>query len=197
MTAPRTVVIGLGNPLMGDDGVGLAALARLRDDWRLDGVELVDGATWGLSLLPVIEDAERLVLVDAIAAHGEPGDIIELSRERLPIYLSRKLSPHQVDLKDALALAEWRGRLPSDVVAIGVQPGRVELGTELSDAVQPQLGRLVRTVVEQLERWGHTCVGVGVGVRVHGNHFIASGNEMIPVDSDPNSNSSRGHACTR
>lgn len=158
MTAPRTVVIGLGNPLMGDDGVGLAALARLRDDWQLDGVELVDGATWGLSLLPVIEDAERLVLVDAIAAHGVPGDIIELSRDRLPIYLSRKLSPHQVDLKDALALAEWRGRLPTDVVAIGVQPGVVELGTELSDAVAPQLGRLVHTIVEQLERWGHTCV---------------------------------------
>ena len=183
MTAPRTVVIGLGNPLMGDDGVGLAALTRLRDDWQLDGVELVDGATWGLSLLPVIEDAERLVLVDAIAAHGVPGDIIELSRERLPIYLSRKLSPHQVDLKDALALAEWRGRLPTDVVAIGVQPGVVELGTELSDVVAPQLGRLVHTIVEQLERWGHDCVGV----RVQGHHFIALGNEMMPLDSDPNS----------
>ncbi len=153
----RTVVIGLGNPLMGDDGVGLAVLGRLRDEWRLDGVELVDGGTWGLSLLPEIEDAERLVLVDAIAAHCSPGDIIELSRERLPVYLSRKLSPHQVDIKDALALAEWRGRLPSEIVAIGVQPGVVELGTELSDAVAPQLGRLVLTVVAQLQRWGHTC----------------------------------------
>jgi hydrogenase maturation protease len=153
---PRTVVIGLGNPLMGDDGVGLAALERLRG-WRLDGVDLVDGGTWGLSLLPVIEDAERLVLVDAIAAHGQPGDIIELSRERLPIYLERKLSPHQVDMKDALALAEWRGRLPADVVAIGVQPSVVELGTDLSDAVAPQLDALVTAVIAQLERWGHRC----------------------------------------
>ena len=157
MTMPRTVVIGLGNPLMGDDGVGLAALARLRDDWRLDEVELVDGATWGLSLLPVIEDAERLLLVDAIAAHGAPGDIIELSRERLPIYLSRKLSPHQVDMRDALAVAELRGRLPDDVVAIGVQPERVALGTELSAPVAQHLDALVRTVVAQLERWGHAC----------------------------------------
>lgn len=157
LNVARTVVIGLGNPLMGDDGVGLAVLARLRDEWRLDDVELVDGGTWGLSLLPVIEDAERLVLVDAIAAHGTPGDIIELARDRLPIYLSRKLSPHQVDMKDALALAEWRGRLPVDVVAIGVQPGVVELGTELSEAVAPQLGALVNAVVAQLERWGHAC----------------------------------------
>jgi hydrogenase maturation protease len=157
VTVPPTVVIGLGNPLMGDDGVGLAALACLRDEWRLAGVELVDGGTWGLSLLPVIEDAERLVLVDAIAAHGAPGDIIALSRERLPIYLSRKLSPHQVDMKDALALAEWRGKLPAEIVAIGVQPGVVALGTELSDVVGPQLDLLVRTVVAQLERWGHAC----------------------------------------
>ena len=162
MTRLRTVVIGLGNPLMGDDGVGLAVLERLRDDWRLDGVELVDGGTWGLSLVPVIEDAERLVLVDAIAAHGAPGDIIELARERLPIYLSRKLSPHQVDMRDALAVAELRGRLPNDIVAIGVQPATVALGTELSAPVAATVVRLVRAVVAQLERWGHCCEPIPV-----------------------------------
>lgn len=158
MTMCGTVVIGLGNPLMGDDGVGLAALARLRDQWRLDGVELVDGGTWGLSLLPAIEDAERLVLVDAIAAHGAPGDIIELSRDRLPIYLSRKLSPHQVDMRDALAVAELRGRLPDEIVAIGVQPETVALGLELSAPVARGVDPLVRAVVAQLERWGHAPV---------------------------------------
>jgi hydrogenase maturation protease len=156
----RTVVIGLGNPLMGDDGAGLVALAALRDEWTLDGVDLVDGGTWGLSLLPAIEDAERLVMVDAIAAFAAPGDIVELSRERLPIYLSRKLSPHQVDMKDALALAEWRGTLPAEVVAIGVQPHIVELGTELSPVVARQIPALVRAVVNQLVRWGHACTPV-------------------------------------
>ena len=160
-TAVRTVVIGLGNPLMGDDGVGLAALERLQDDWQLDDdVTLVDGGTWGLSLLPVIEDAERLVLVDAIAAHAAPGEIIELTRERLPIYLSRKLSPHQVDMRDALAVAELRGHLPNDIVAIGVQPAVVELGTELSPDVAPRLDALVRTIISRLERWGHRCTPI-------------------------------------
>lgn len=158
-----TVVIGLGNPLMGDDGVGLAALARLRDDWELDGVELVDGATWGLALLPVIEDAHRLVLLDAIAAHGRPGDVIELSRDRLPIYLSRKLSPHQVDMRDALAVAELRGRLPNDIVAVGVQPDRVVLGTELSAPVAASVGALIDAVIGRLESWGHECVARRVG----------------------------------
>ena len=154
----RTVVIGLGSPLMGDDGVGLAALARLREDWHLGGVELVDGGTWGLSLLPVIEDAEHVVLVDAIAARAAPGDLVTLTRNRLPIYLSRKLSPHHVDMRDTLALAEWRGRLPTDVVAIGVQPDVVALGTELSPCVAEQLGPLVDAVVAQLRCWGHVCV---------------------------------------
>ena len=148
---PGTVVIGLGNPLMGDDGVGLAVLDRLRSEWDLPDVELVDGATWGLSLLPVIEDAERLLLVDAIVAHGAPGDLIELSRARLPIYLSRKLSPHQVDLRDALAVAELRGRMPNEVVAIGVQPAVVDLGLELSAPVAARLNALVHAVVKQLE----------------------------------------------
>lgn len=152
-----TVVIGLGSPIMGDDALGLVALAHLRDRWVLDGVELVDGGTWGLSLLPVIEDADRLLLLDAIAAHAPPGSLIALSRERLPIYLSRKLSPHQVDMKDALAVAEWRGRLPNDVVAIGMQPERVELGTALSAAVEEELDVLVGAVISQLQRWGHRC----------------------------------------
>ncbi|MGZ3467555.1 MAG: hydrogenase maturation protease, partial [Gemmatimonadaceae bacterium] len=73
-----TAVIGLGNPLMGDDGFGLEVLARLRDEWILDGVELADGGTWGMSLLPIIEDAERLLLLDAIAAGAEPGDVVVL-----------------------------------------------------------------------------------------------------------------------
>jgi hydrogenase maturation protease len=158
VTGPATVVIGLGNPLMGDDGIGLVALARLRDAWRLDdGVELIDGFTWGLSLLPVIEAAERLILLDAITAGGRPGDLVELERERLPIYLQRKLSPHQVDVADALAVAEWRGHLPAEVVAIGVEPDSVEMRLGLSAPVEAAVATLVKSVVTRLERWGHTC----------------------------------------
>ena len=153
----RTVVIGLGNPLMGDDGAGLAALDRLRTGWSLEDVDLVDGGTWGMSLLPVIEDAERLVLLDAIKAGAAAGEIVVLERDRLPIYLSRKLSPHEVDLRDVLALAELRGTLPSETVAIGVQPAVVELGTELSPVVDAALEPLVQAVVARLERWGHRC----------------------------------------
>ncbi len=152
-----TAVIGLGNPLMGDDGFGLAVLARLRDEWTLEGVELADGGTWGLSLLPILEDADRVVLLDAIDAGAEPGQVVVLERERLPVYLTRKLSPHQVDMRDVLALAAWRGTLPAETVAIGVQPLVVELSCERSPVVAGAVDEVVALLVARLEQWGHRC----------------------------------------
>ncbi len=156
--ASGTVVIGLGNPLMGDDGLGLAALARLREAWHVPpDVELVDGGTWGMSLLPSIEGAERLLLIDAINTGAEPGSEVLIPRERLPRYLATKISPHQVDLADVLALAELRGTLPEHTVAIGLQPERVEFANELSDVLYCRLNDLVGLVVRQLAAWGHVC----------------------------------------
>jgi hydrogenase maturation protease len=157
-TRARTVVLGLGNPLMGDDGLGLAVLGRLREEWDLPGgVELVDGGTWGMNLLPLIEDAPELVLVDAIRTGTPAGTVVELERDRLPRYLAHKLSPHQVDLKEVLALAEFRGTLPHRTVAIGAEPGAVELSLELSPALREAEEAVVLAVVARLERWGHGC----------------------------------------
>ncbi len=115
----RTVVIGLGNPLMGDDGLGLAVLDELRTGYAFPpDVELVDGGTWGMNLLPVIEDADELILIDAIDVGATPGAFVRLEHHRLPRYLATKISPHQVDLRDVLALAELRGTLPADTVAL-------------------------------------------------------------------------------
>ncbi len=151
-----TVVIGLGNPLMADDGVGLAALERLRDAWDLPpGVELVDGGTWGMNLLPTIEDAGRVLLLDAIHRNDAPGTLHRLSRDELPRYLATKISPHQVDLHDVLALAELRGTLPSDTIAVGLEPERVEMIAELSPVVADGLDRLVALAVAELAAWGH------------------------------------------
>lgn len=153
--ASGTVVIGLGNPLMGDDGLGLAALERLRASGVPAGVELVDGGTWGLTLLPVIEAAARVLFLDAIDARAEPGTLHRLERAEIPRYFATRLSPHQVDLQDVLALAELRGTLPAETVAIGLQPARVEMSCELSDAVHARLDDLVAAALDRLAAWGH------------------------------------------
>jgi hydrogenase maturation protease len=143
---------------MGDDGLGLAALEQLRAGYEIpDDVELVDGGTWGMNLLPVIEDAGRVLLMDAIDVNAAPGTLIRLERERLPRYLATKISPHQVDLRDVLALAELRGTLPADTLALGLQPASVELRDSLSDVVRRQVDNLVAVVAQELDRRGHPC----------------------------------------
>jgi len=151
-----TVVIGLGNPLMGDDGLGLAALQELERGWTFDPpVEMLDGGTWGMNLLHDIERAERLLFIDAINAAAPPGAAVVVERDDLPKYFALKLSPHQIDLKEVLALAELRGTLPEHTVAYGLQPATIELSTELSPVVRDGVPSLITRIIQRLERWGH------------------------------------------
>lgn len=153
------LVLGLGNPLMGDDGFGLAVLARLGEQWELPpAVALVDGGTWGMQLLPDIETATHLLLLDAIDARRAPGEAVRLTREQLPRYFAHKLSPHQIDLREVLALAELRETLPGELVAIGAQPLVIELGTELSPPLAAAVDDAVAAAVAQLGEWGVHCV---------------------------------------
>lgn len=156
LTVSGTVVIGLGSPLMADDGLGLAALEKLRQEWWCDDqVELVDGGTWGMSLLPYIEAAQRLILLDAINYGKDPGTLVRLDREELPRFLATKISPHQIDLREVLAVAEIRGTLPAETVALGLQPSRVELSESLTPEVADHITDLVLAACRQLEVWGH------------------------------------------
>ena len=150
------LVIGLGNPLMGDDGLGLAALERLSREWILSpSVELVDGGTWGLNLLHRIEAASQVLFLDAVRAGVEPGTLVELDRERLPRMLGLKLSPHQIDLREVLALAELRGTLPASMMCLGLEPASVELRSGLSPQVAGRLDDLVMAAAARLRAWGH------------------------------------------
>ena len=156
--SPSILVLGLGNPLMGDDGFGLAVLHRLETEWNLPArVSLVDGGTWGMQLLPDIEAATHLLLLDAIDARRGPGAAVRLTRDELPRYFAHKLSPHQIDLREVLALAELRGTLPGEVVAIGAQPLVLELGVDLSPPLAAAVDDAVERAVLELARWGCAC----------------------------------------
>jgi hydrogenase maturation protease len=144
---------------MGDDGFGLAVLAELRRTNDAQGpLILMDGGTWGMNLLPAIEAARRLILIDAIDTGAEPGAVIRLERDQLPRYFSHKISPHQVDLREILALAELRGTLPAETVAIGVQPESVTLRMSLSPRAQARVPTVTDLVLRQLAAWGHKPV---------------------------------------
>jgi hydrogenase maturation protease len=153
------LVLGLGNPVMTDDGVGLAALERLRASYDLaPWVELADGGTWGMRLLPMIEDHDSVLFLDAISTGAAPGTLVRLEGDGIPRGLGTgKISPHQVDLQDVLAAASLRGRLPRRMVALGLQPERVEMGVGLTPVVEAALEALVAAAVDCLEGWGAPC----------------------------------------
>lgn len=153
---PSTLVLALGNPLMGDDGFGLAVLAQLKRSSEAQGpLILMDGGTWGMNLLPPIEAAQRVILIDAIKIGAVPGTLIRLERDELPRYFSHKLSPHQIDLREILALAELRGTLPAEIVAIGVEPESVTFRMSLSPVVRAGVPIVTDAVLRQLAAWGH------------------------------------------
>jgi len=151
----EVVVLGLGNPLIGDDGTGLVLLERLRErgPWP-DTVELVDGGTWGLSLLPAICDAERLLVLDAVRTGAPAGTVLRGEGDAVPRLYERPLSPHQIDLREVLAAAVLLDALPAQLAVIGIEPGSAEgLRIGLTPAVEAALDRAVDEAVRTLERW--------------------------------------------
>jgi len=154
-TAPTVLVLGIGNLVMSDDGVGVVVVQRLQREYRLPGyVDVMDGGTLGLDILPRLEGIERLIVVDAVETGKEPGTCVRLTGEELPIALETKISPHQMGLKDLLSVARLMGHFPQEMVLIGVQPGDIEIGTELTPAVEAQVDTLLAAVVDELRAWG-------------------------------------------
>ena len=151
-----TLVIGLGNPLMGDDGVGLVVLEKLAAQTFAPPVEFVDGGTWGLALLPDVERAGALLLLDAVNGDGAPGAVYVLGAEEIPRFLAAKLSPHQVDVRELLALAELRGELPADLRVVGVQPAATAYGDGLSPEAAAAVEAMVAAAGAVLSGWGHS-----------------------------------------
>jgi hydrogenase maturation protease len=151
-----TVVLGAGSPLMGDDGLGPEVIARLAERWEESPtLRFLDGGVWGMRLLPHIEDADRLLVVDAIRAGEEPGTLVRLEAHEIPRHMSSKLSVHQIDLGEVFAVAELRGRFPPEAVAIGIEPEFVQAYVPLSDLVRAKLPELIEAVEQQLQAWGH------------------------------------------
>ncbi|MGZ5496874.1 MAG: HyaD/HybD family hydrogenase maturation endopeptidase [Candidatus Aminicenantales bacterium] len=151
----RLLILGLGNVLCGDDGLGSAAIARLTARYEIPaGMSVLDGGTLGLSLLPYVEDAEKVILVDSIRAEAPPGSFVRLEGEEVGPAVAGRLSVHQVGVADLLDAARWRGRLPEELVLLGLVPETLEVGLTRSARVEAGLPGLVDRVVQEVGRLG-------------------------------------------
>ncbi len=140
---------------MSDDGVGVIVAQKLQQRYRFpDNVEILDGGTLGLDLLPKLENITNLILIDAVETGKKAGTCIRLYGQELPIALETKISPHQMGLKDLLAVSELMGHSPREMILIGIQPGSIEMEIGLTPAVEAKLDTLINSVLMELEQWG-------------------------------------------
>jgi hydrogenase maturation protease len=155
--SPKPIrILGIGNVLMGDDGLGPYAVQILGSRYDFpDHVELVDGGTPGLDFLPYITNARSVMVLDTVSSKGEPGALkIYRDREIIGNAPPARMTPHQPGLRESLMATELTDASPEEMILIGVIPETIEQGTTLSKPVQAAVETVIDQVLTELERLG-------------------------------------------
>ncbi|HTP20553.1 MAG TPA: hydrogenase maturation protease [Solirubrobacteraceae bacterium] len=149
------VVLGLGNVAQADDGLGIHAVRELLARYDLPPeVEVIEGGTAGLLLVPVLSDADRAVIVDAIDLGAVPGTLHRLEGRAWSTAFLRRFTPHDAALSDLLGATALAGALPAELLLLGLQPERIGWGCEPTSTVATAIPVLVDAVADVLCGWG-------------------------------------------
>jgi hydrogenase maturation protease len=153
------LVLGVGNLLLMDEGVGVRAIEALLEKFEIPPeIDLVDGGTAGMELLGQLQDRDALIILDAVNCGKPAGTVVRMEGPQVPALLRRKISPHQLGLSDLLAAARMTDRLPPKLVLFGVQPKEMDTGLGLSPEVAASLQELVLMTALELEALGVSMV---------------------------------------
>ncbi len=151
----RVLVLGLGNILLSDEGVGVRVIEALAERYVMPaGVELLDGGTSGMDLLDAIAGCDHLLICDAVRADAPSASVIRLSDAQVPALFRNRHSPHQLGVADLLATLVLTDETPASITLIGVVPADLGLGLELSPEVARAAERAVECLVEELRGFG-------------------------------------------
>ena len=153
----KVLVMGIGNVLWADEGFGVRCVEHLAENWSLpEGVTLLDGGTQGLYLLPFLEDADTLLVFDAIDYGLTPGTLKLIEGDEVPRFMgAKKMSLHQTGFQDVIATAQLMGYCPDRLILIGCQPEELEdYGGGLRSAVAAQIDPAVKLGLNSLAQLG-------------------------------------------
>ena len=145
---PSILILGVGNILLSDEGIGVRVVEAMRELKLPDNVELLDGGTGAFDLIDILAERKRVIVIDAVEGGGEPGAIYRFHPDDIKSQRYHIMAAHQISLLDALAMAKIAGCAPPEVIIYGIEPKNLEWGTELSPevvAVVPQAVGLVQT----------------------------------------------------
>jgi hydrogenase maturation protease len=153
MADPEILILGIGNPLAGDDGFGVEVVRRLRSRVNWSAVELLDGGSSGIYLLPCLEGRSHILVIDAVNFGGSPGEIVRLNAGDVPAFIGMKLSEHQVTFHEVLALSGLMNIRPREFLLIGAQPRKTLWGEGLSTELQVAAEIVATEVINQIQIW--------------------------------------------
>lgn len=155
MRGGLTVVLGIGNTLLSDDGVGVHVIHRLREQASDPAIEFLDGGTLSFTLAVPIAEADSLLVVDAAELNAEPGSVRLFEGDAMDAYLNggARRSVHEVGLIDLMTVARLSDRLPSRRALIGIQPASAGWGESPTAAVADAIPRACELATELLDRW--------------------------------------------
>ncbi len=168
-----TVVVGVGNSILSDDGVGVHAARLLESDPRVPAsVTILDGGTIGLELLPYVSDASRVLFLDAVNSGSAPGTLARMTGKEL-LGTAGGCSAHQLGVADLIAALFLVSAVPQEIVVLGVQPAYTDWGTTLT----PERRGCARAFGRS-SRGAATTVG-GIADRSFGSTFVIAGTRTI------------------
>ncbi len=154
----RVAVLGLGNILFSDEGAGVHVAAELARSYTFSpGIDIVDGGTMGLDLLPIFQDRDRILIIDAVDFGKSPGYVATLAGDAIRTALNIKLSVHHIGLSDLLLTAQLTRENPLDLCLVGIQPGSLDLKLGITEQVRFHVKEMINLVLQQLKKW-NICV---------------------------------------
>ncbi len=155
--ATRRIVLGLGNTLNRDEGLGVFALKRLEERFgrKYPQIEFLDGGALGLNLLPWVEEASHLLVLDSMVSRFSlPGSVMELAKDEIPLYRNIKMSDHQITFQEVLGLAKFRDKFPEYLHLVGAQPVDLSIGYGISPQIEAVMPEILTRAERVLREWG-------------------------------------------
>jgi len=154
MNKAEIAVMGIGNILMQDEGIGVHIIRELEKYDFNPHISLIDGGNMGMDLLPFFDEYNRMIIVDAVDFEKEPGFIDTIENDDILTLFTTKMSLHHLGLKDVLSYAKLLDQTPEDLCLIGIQPEKVEMEIQLSKTIQSRFNKLVNLSLLKLKTWG-------------------------------------------
>jgi len=150
----KIAVLGLGNILLSDEGVGVHAANALKSRFTFSPlVDIIDGGTMGLDLLPLFQERDRILIIDAVDFRKSPGHTGTVEGDAVSSVLNTKLSVHHIGLADLLFTAKLTRETPLELCLVGIQPESLDTGLDLTDCVQNKLSVIIDLAVRKLKEW--------------------------------------------